>query len=188
MRFTDEQLGSRADRLSPMFRSMKPDRAKSPLNGLLADSGSDEMTAPSLPPAPAPVGYENEGIQPMPSRQQVLARPARTEYARTPPPAQSPQQVWQSPSVGNMLPPRSITAGLMDAPADSVAARINATPMTMPAAAAPVPAVSDEDAMPPPPETAFFMPSGSGYSVRTPEYLAPVQYVPLQPSRRYEVI
>lgn len=186
MAFTDEQLGSRADRLSPMFRSMKPDRPKSPLNGLLTDSGSGEMAAPPLPPAPAPTGYENQGVQTTPSRAQMLARPARTEYARTPPPAQSQQQVWQSPSVGNLLPPRSVTAGLIDAPADSVAAGMNTQPMTMPVTQAP--AVSDEDAMPPPPEADFYMPGGSGYTVQMPEYLAPMQYIPLQPSRRYEVI
>lgn len=184
MAFTDEQFDQR---LSPMFRSMKPDRPKSPLNGLLADS-QPQMQAPSIPSS-APAAYENQGIQTTPSRAQMLSRPARTEYARTPPPATSPQQVWRSPSMGQMPPitvPPSVTAGLLDNP-NAVSAGINATPMTMPPPPAPTGLTDGQDS-PPPPEMDVLVPSQQAYSVRTPDYLAPFQYVPLQPTRRYEVI
>lgn len=187
MAFTDEQFDKR---LSPMFRSMRPEnQQRGPLNGLLPDKDQSAgmSAAPALPARSSePSVFYHRSIPPTPSRAQMLSQPARVQYAESTPPAQSPQQVWQSPSVGNMLPPRSVTAGLIDAPADSVAAGMNTTPMTMPAPQAP--AVSDEDAMPPPPEAPFYIASGGGYNYAPAEYLAPAQYIPLQPSRRYEVI
>jgi len=199
MAFTDEQFDQR---LSPMFRSMKPDRPRSPLNGLLSN------TAPSQPPpqmsSATAAAYENRPVQSTPSRNQLLTPPgeqmsgmadamvsrrARTQYARTPPPATSPQQVWRTPTAEGMtfppitVPP-SVTAGLLDDP-NAVAAGLDATPMTMPPAP---PLVPDSVDSPPPPEMEVVMAQQPQYSDRPPEYLAPLPYVPLQPSRRYEVI
>jgi hypothetical protein len=120
----------------------------------------------------------------------IVSRPARTSYARTPPPATSQQQVWRSPSASTLsfppieVPP-SVTAGLIDNP-DSVAAGMNASPMVMPPAPE-MPAPTDDDVAPPP-DYDVMVSNPAQYAARVPEYLAPLPYIPLQPSRRYEVI
>lgn len=194
MAFTDEQFDAR---LSPMFRSMRPaGQPRSPLNGLLsapsqAARQSDDAGMVSGPQTPDYQMPNPEAA--MPSRAQMLSQPARTQYAKTTPPATAPQQVWQSPSLqyptSMMQQPvgQSVTAGLLDSPAATVASGINATPMSMPPSQAPA---FDESQViaPPPPEAEVLIPQGGSLAVRPPEYLAPIQYIPLQPSRRYEVI
>lgn len=194
MAFTDEQFDAR---LSPMFRSMRPATTpKSPLNGLLSAKQEPVGDVPQGSVGGSVPQYQMPDAVTSPSRAQVMSQPARTQYAASTPPSQSPQQVWRSPSASNMrypdsiqkqfsvempLVPQSVTAGLLDSPAATVASGINSAPMQMPEAAG-------ELVAPPPPYTEVLVPQNTTLAVRPPEYLAPAQYVPLQPSRRYEVI
>lgn len=185
MAFTDEQFDARL--ISPMFRSMRPaSRPRSALNGLL--SAPVSPAAPELTQGTAAPNYEMPNpASTSPSRAQLLSRPARTEYAKTPPPAQQPQQVWRSPSTGiarTLLDDAnaSVVSGIPDA---WDARQRPPAPPTQPAQAIqPYPNVDS----PLPPEAEVLIPQGGALPAPAPDYLNPIQYAPLQPSRRYEVI
>lgn len=183
MAFTDEQFDAR---LSPMFRSMRPaERPRSALNGLL--SAPPSTPAPELTQGSAAPNYEMpDPASVVPSKAQLISRPARTQYVQTPPPAQQPQRVWQSPSSG-------IARTLLDDGSASVASGLpdawdaRRQPMPQPAASQPPTTVADAGS-PLPPEAEVLIPQGGALPAPSVDYLNPIQYAPLQPSRRYEVI
>lgn len=197
MAFTDEQFDAR---LSPMFRSMRPaGQPRSVLNGLLTDGNSvvNSQNSADMVEGPRAADYQMPNPSAAtPSRAQMMMRPARTEYAKSTPATQPPQQVWQSPSVGNLqypesiasMPRQGIASTLIDG-APSVAAGLGGEPMPA-VPSAPLTQViyqgGRESIVPPEAEVLF--PQGGALPVRPPDYLAPVAYQPLQPSRRYEVI
>ena len=197
MAFTDAQFDAR---LSPMFRSMRPaDQPRSALNGLLTDGGSVVNSNNSADMVPGPRAADYPMPNPAaaaPSRAQMLMQPARTEYARSTPSTQTKQQVWQSPSLGTLqypesigsMPRQGIASSLLDG-APSIAAGFGNERIMQPPAAQPPQIIyqGGADSIVPP-EAEVLIPQGGALAVRPPDYLAPIAYQPLQPSRRYEVI
>lgn len=193
MAFTDEQF----DRLlSPMYRSMRQSgQQRSLLNGLLSAQEPPAGSVSGALEGGGAAAYQGQSPLPQstPSRSQLLMQPAQTLYAKSTPPAQSQANIWTAPSGSNLrypdsVPPTgSVTAGLLDGPSNSVAAGLDATPMTMPTPQTPQLDLNSLTA-PPPPEADILFPQGNALAVRPPEYLQAVQYAPLAPSRRYEVL
>lgn len=184
---------------SPYFRSMYSQRDRSPLmNGLLsANEPSMSAMTPSLPPAPQSNAqdYAPQAVS-QPTQRQYEPQPARTEYAKSTPPQTAPQQVWRSPSASGLRYPGSayeaanvgIAANLLDSPANTVAAPLNMQAPAMPQGSPLAATESDTDAAPPPPEFELLDGQSTEYPFRSAQYLDPIAYQPLQPTRRYEVI
>jgi hypothetical protein len=180
---------------SPNFRSMVPQqqqRGASVLGGLTSPGPQAWGAAPPVPgilPTP-PVSQEPAqqppqmaGTPPVtsPSRASFLNQPAQTQWAKS--------SIWASPSAR----PPSVTESLLDNADASVAANMPAgyPPMNLPPVEDPAVAneISDDVAAPPPLDIEF-VGGGDGMfpGVPIPEYIQPSAYMPLQPSRRYEVL
>jgi len=204
------------NRLSPNFRSMRPDASPSPFfSGLMSPSTPQtQSSAPDfststaqyqpIQSTPSRQQLLSQPVQSTPSRQQLLTQPARNTYAKSTPPAVlSPQQLWRTPEYEpieypNPLPEPNrinmgfemqmpITAGLLDDPNMGVASQMDAEPMDI----AP-PAVAEFDpsqiAAPGFPQPEVLVPQNAMLGVDSPEYITPAVYQPLMPSRRYEVL
>lgn len=197
---------------SPNFRSMIRGRPGI-LGGLLPDSDRP-MTSKqvfedsNLPPSVGQIplsGPDKNASSLSPSRASFLNAPASSHYARTPPPAASPSQVWQRPGA-DYRNQGSLVQTLLDSQGAGVAGGMDASPipglppMPLPPVAEPLPPVSNYPpaALPPPDGQQYYAPpmeaefiGGGGnqpLQMRPPAFLPAPQYAPLQPSRRYEVL
>jgi len=118
-----------------------------------------------------------------PSRGSFLYRPASQQYARTPAPATSPGNVWQSPSA------RPITDSLLDSPGDTAGEENSQPPPEPEMPAGDLAADLDELEVEPADQgEPLQLTSDQLMQLQIPDYFAPLMYQPLQPSRRYEVV
>lgn len=210
---------------SPNYRSMYGVRGRPGiLGGLLPDSDrpmaskqvfEDSNMQPPVGQSPSP-GPDGQYISSSPSLQSLnperasfLNAPASSYYARTPPPAVAPSNVFARPGATADYRQRgALMQTLLDSPNAAVAGNMDASamqpmpPMPLPPVAEPLPPVANyPPAMPqasapagdqfyaPPMEAEFIGRGGNqALPMLQPQFLQQPQYQAMQPSRRYEVL
>lgn len=192
---------------SPNYRSLSGNRGRPGiLGGLLPDSDRP-MTARRVfsdsagPPASADIPPLLPLPQPNDGPSSFINAPASSYFARTPPPAVTPSNVYARPGRG------AIMQTLLDSPDAAVAGNMDASPM-QPMPPMPLPPVGEVPPVgnyPPsmtqasapagdqfyaPPMEAEFIGRGGNQALPMlqPQFLQQPQYQAMQPSRRYEVL
>lgn len=192
---------------SPNYRSMSGNRGRTGiLGGLLPDSDRP-MTAQRVfadsagPPASADIPPLLPLPQPDDAPSSFINAPASSYFARTPPPAVTPSNVYARPGRSALM------RTLLDSPDAAVAGNMDASPM-QPMPPMPLPPVGEVPPVgnyPPsmtqasapagdqfyaPPMEAEFIGRGGNQALPMlqPQFLQQPQYQAMRPSRRYEVL